>query len=127
MGMLDESFNYFIVAYSASYGLTSKEKETVQTLYKESGWNGVVPFMITKLGFRSREKYVPLWDMSLYYVLLQDHERALDYLEKVYQIRDPNMVHIGVDPPFEVLHSEPRFQALLKKMGLPESLGKQVP
>ena len=52
------------------------------------------------------------------YVILKDHERVLDYLEKAYQIRDPNMVHIGVDPPFEVLHPEPRFQALLKKVGL---------
>jgi serine/threonine-protein kinase len=120
MGMLDESFDHFSVAYSEYYDLTNREREKVQTLYKESGWNGVVPFMIAKLEARSKAKHVPQWHMSIYYVIVEDHERALDYLEKAYQTRNPNMVHIGVEPPFEVLHSEPRLQALLRKVGLPQ-------
>ena len=118
-GMVDESFNHFIVAYSAFHHLTREEKETVQTLYKESGWNGVARFMIAKLEIISKVKYFRPTDISIFYTMLKDYERALDYLEKAYQIRSPAMVlYVVQAAEFEALHSEPRFQALLKKVGL---------
>ncbi len=119
-GMHDKSFNHFIAAYSAFYELTSEEKDAVHTIYEDFGWDGVARFMIAKLEVRSKEKYVSPADLSMYYVLLGDHEQALDYLEKAYQIRSSRMAYLGVMPEFEALHSEPRFQALLKKVGLPQ-------
>ena len=119
-GMHDKSFNHFIAAYSAFYELTSEAKDTVHTIYEDFGWDGVARFMIAKLEVRSKEKYVSPADLSMYYVLLGDHEQALDYLEKAYQIRSSRMAYLGVMPEFEALHSEPRFQVLLKKVGLPQ-------
>ena len=100
--------------------MTSEEKESLQKHYKESGFNGVARFMIAKAEVRSKEKYVSPTELSLYYVLLGDYERALGYLEKAYQMRSPAMVRIEIMPVFEALHSEPRFKALLKKVGLKE-------
>ncbi len=47
-----------------------------------------------------------------------DYERAIDWLEEAYEVRDPNLPYIG-DPGWDPLRSDPRFQALVKRMGLP--------
>jgi len=43
---------------------------------------------------------------------------AIDWLEKAYEDHEPNLPYIGV-PQFDPLHSDPRFQDLLRRMGLP--------
>jgi serine/threonine-protein kinase len=117
-GRNDDSFNHLLKIYSRLYDLTTAEKETVQRLYNESGWNNVARFMITFLEKKSKEKYVPPVDMIIFYLMLKDHERVLDYLEIAYQTRDPFINDIGYGDVFEALHAEPRFQVLLKKVGL---------
>jgi hypothetical protein len=59
-------------------------------------------------------------DAAISYAMAGDRARALDWLEKAYAERDPFMVYIGCDPRFDSLRAEPRFQALLKRMGLPQ-------
>ena len=53
------------------------------------------------------------------YVGLGDPRRALDWLERGVGT-DSYLVYLGIDPTFRSLHAEPRFRALLKKMGLDE-------
>ena len=45
-------------------------------------------------------------------------EEALDLLEKVVDERHAIAIQIGVQPSFDVLRDEPRFQALLKRVGV---------
>ena len=47
-----------------------------------------------------------------------DYVRAIDWLEEAYDVRDPNLPYIG-DPGWDPLRSDPRFQALVDRMGLP--------
>ncbi len=47
-----------------------------------------------------------------------DDETALDWLEKAYDERIPNVMVIKTFPPWAPLRSNPRFQALLAKTGL---------
>jgi len=47
-----------------------------------------------------------------------DYDRAIDWLEKGYVDRDPNLPYIGL-PFYDPLRSYPRFQELLQKIGLP--------
>jgi hypothetical protein len=50
--------------------------------------------------------------------VLGDKRTALDLLEKAYEIRDVNLAWIKVDHHYDSLRSEPRFIALLQKVGL---------
>jgi len=59
-------------------------------------------------------------DAAENYVIAGDRERALDWLEKAYEERAPSMPYIGCNPLFDPLRSEPRFQALLRRMNLPQ-------
>jgi TolB-like protein len=47
-----------------------------------------------------------------------DYQRAIDWLEEAYEVRDPNTPYLG-NPVFDPLRSDPRFQALVDRMGLP--------
>jgi hypothetical protein len=47
-----------------------------------------------------------------------DKNRSLDWLEKGYELHDPNMPYISSLPFFSDLRSDPRYRALLKKMNL---------
>jgi tetratricopeptide (TPR) repeat protein len=47
-----------------------------------------------------------------------DYERAIDWLEEAYEVRDPNLPYIG-DPGWDPMRSDLRFQDLVERMGLP--------
>jgi TolB-like protein/Tfp pilus assembly protein PilF len=54
------------------------------------------------------------------YLRVKNYERAIDYYEIMYEIKDPNLPYIGTDAGlFPELKNYPRYIALLKKMNLP--------
>jgi hypothetical protein len=52
------------------------------------------------------------------YATLGDKDEAFRVLEKAWEDRQ-FLVMLKVDPPFENLHSDPRWQALLRRMNFP--------
>jgi len=60
------------------------------------------------------------YDAAGNYAIAGDYPRALDWLEKAYDNRDPGMPYLGCTPFFDPLRADPRFKALLRKMGLPQ-------
>jgi hypothetical protein len=69
------------------------------------------------------EKNLPNKDsptaVALRYFDAGDKDRALDWLYKGYTDHDPNMVYIGNPMWSDPLRSDVRYQALLRRMGLP--------
>jgi len=49
---------------------------------------------------------------------LDEKDRALAWLEKAYEDRDPYVILLNADPVYDSLRADPRFIALLKKIGL---------
>jgi serine/threonine-protein kinase len=58
------------------------------------------------------------WNIATVYADLGEHELAIDWLERAYESGFGFLIYVKVSPQFERLHEEPRFQALLEKMGL---------
>jgi TolB-like protein/DNA-binding winged helix-turn-helix (wHTH) protein len=48
-----------------------------------------------------------------------DHDAAFAYLERTFEVRDPSMRRLIVDPWLAPLHSDPRFADLARRMDLP--------
>jgi TolB-like protein/DNA-binding winged helix-turn-helix (wHTH) protein len=48
-----------------------------------------------------------------------DKDQAFAWLEKAYQRRVSRLTDVNVDPAFEPLYSDPRFDDLLRRIGLP--------
>ncbi len=53
------------------------------------------------------------------YITLGDHDRALEQLEKLVAERRPIALRLKTDPGYDPLRSDPRFQALLRRMNFP--------
>ena len=53
------------------------------------------------------------------YVNLGDNERALASLEHAWSVRDPGLFNIRVDPFFDPLRENARFQAIVRRMNFP--------
>jgi TolB-like protein/cytochrome c-type biogenesis protein CcmH/NrfG len=68
----------------------------------------------------SKEKYVPPYSIAIIYAGLGERDQAFQWLEKSYEERSGRMVELGVDPMLDSLRSDPRFQDLLRRVGLPE-------
>jgi eukaryotic-like serine/threonine-protein kinase len=66
----------------------------------------------------SRTRYVPAFDVATVYMGLGDKVRAIEWLEKAYEERSTWIIWIKIEPHFEALHDQPRFHALLRRMGL---------
>jgi serine/threonine-protein kinase len=58
--------------------------------------------------------------IALVYSCLGDKQRALEWLEKAYQARDNQMIHLKVEPMLDSLRGEAPFVALLRRMRLTE-------
>jgi len=113
IGENDLAFKHFL-QWRQFYGEAS---EILHSGYEESGWKGAAKLMISIL--RGKTSYVAPTTIARYYIHLENKEKALEYLERGYNERDGQMNIIGMDPIWRSLYSEPRFQALLRKMDLP--------
>jgi len=60
-------------------------------------------------------RYVSPYLMAMVYDNLGDREQTLTHLERAVEIRDGRLVWIGVDPQFDALRAEPRFEELLRQ------------
>ena len=65
----------------------------------------------------SRPAEVLPFNLAMVYLGLGDRQRALDHLERAYEADSQMMAWLGTDRLFDPLRSEPRFVALLKKLG----------
>ncbi len=59
--------------------------------------------------------------MASIYAALGDADAAFEWLENAYERRVPALTWIRVDPIFDPLRSDPRFDDLLRRIGFPES------
>jgi len=86
--------------------------------YAEDGYPGAMSLAAETLVEISREAFIGPYSIFILYASAGKKEQTLEWLERGYEIRDPNMPYIN-DPRFDFLRDDPRFKALLRKMNLP--------
>ena len=64
----------------------------------------------------SSTRYVPPFFLGVIYAALGDNDRAFTWLEKAYEGHDSYLVRLKVEPGLDRLRSDPRFDALLRRM-----------
>lgn len=70
---------------------------------------------------KSKSSYVSPYLMATMFASLGDKDRAFEFLEKAYQERSLDMPEdLKADLRIDNLRSDPRFQALLQRVGLPQ-------
>ncbi len=66
----------------------------------------------------SKTKYVSPYSIAMIYNGLEMRDKALEWLEKGYELRDPKMTFLKVEPKWNNLRNESRFVDLMKRMNL---------
>jgi tetratricopeptide (TPR) repeat protein len=87
--------------------------------YARIGDEGRARQVIDELLSTSTRHYVSPYLVAVIYVGLAWKDLALEWLEKAYADRSPRLNEL-IDPPFDHLRSDPRFQSLTERFGLPE-------
>ena len=63
------------------------------------------------------QRYVLPSAAALVYLGLGDHDRVFDCLDEALKERELRMIYLKVDPIFDPLRSDPRFDMLLRRVG----------
>ena len=77
--------------------------------------------ILEKLNDLSKQKYVSAVLVAMIYAGLGEKDKAFEWLEEGYDDRSiglANLEEIKVDPAYDPLRSDPRFQDLLRRMNL---------
>ncbi len=76
--------------------------------------------LLRELQERSKRAYVPAYDLAVVHLALGENEAALEWLQRAYDEHDWGLIVLAVEPRLDPLRSDPRFQGLLRKVGLQE-------
>jgi hypothetical protein len=75
--------------------------------------------VISALNQIAQTRFVPPFGFALVYAGLGDRDAAFEWLEKSYEARDLGMVFLLVDPRWESIRSDKRFDDLLRRCRFP--------
>ena len=117
-GMYEEAFAAAKAYQRAMYG-DLDQGGVLDRTYAANGYAAAMGRAAELLVARSRGKFVRPRDIADFYLSAGDREQALAWLERGYEVHDPNMPYLGW-PSFDPLRSDPRFKDLVRKMNLPE-------
>ncbi len=101
------------LTHSASLALSSYAEALA-----ESGDKPGATAVLGELQERTASKYVSAYDIALIHAALGDRVRAFEYLERAEQERSSFLPYITWDRRADSLRSDPRFAALLRRLGL---------
>ena len=73
--------------------------------------------VLDTLRARAARSYVPSYYFALVHAGLGERDPALQYLERAYQERSTVLAYLRIDPRLAPLRDDPRFVALVRRMG----------
>jgi TolB-like protein/Tfp pilus assembly protein PilF len=106
-------------AWKSYYSIIFKDFTNVfDQGYSKAGYVGALNLEADTLIAQSKTKNINPWEIALIYSCAGNKERAMDMLERAYEVHDPNVVYM-LYPVFDSLRNEPRFQELARKLNVP--------
>lgn len=117
-GMLEETIRETQKVLADSYA--PQPVSQLARAYALAGKRAEALKMMAGLKELSKQAYVSSYDVATVYVALGQKDRALTELEHAYDEHSERLIWLGVDWRFDDLHSDPRFQDLLRRMNFPQ-------
>ena len=87
--------------------------------YARAGRKADAQKVLTDLQALADRQYVPSTAVAMVHAALGDRTAALDRLDRAFDEHDFSLAQVTITPWFKELRSEPRFQALVAKIGIP--------
>lgn len=87
--------------------------------YARAGQTMAANKVIEQLEDHIQRDAIGSYEIALIYAGLGNKEKAFDWLEKSLAQKDKGLVYLKVDPCLDPLRSDPRFNNLVQRVGLP--------
>ena len=85
--------------------------------HAQAGRRSVAQQHLKKVLAIARKTYVSPIALAFAYLFYGDLDRAFDWLERACDERSPGIIAFKLDPSYDVLRSDPRFERLLRRVG----------
>jgi tetratricopeptide (TPR) repeat protein len=138
---LDPNYPWGHYDLALTYEQMGKSTESVEEYLRFEGLSGADPQALARLkeAFRSsgvkgfwrqrlrdyREAaklgYVSAGMVAAACARVGDRDCVFEWLEKAFQQRDDLMINLNAEPVFNGIRTDPRFQDLVRRVGLPEA------
>ena len=94
------------------------------TLYASSGFGAVKKFALQEqirlLNEASKRDYISPIALATNYAVLGEKDKAFEWLEKAYEEHAPGLLDLDLDPDYDTLRTDSRFQNLVRRIKLPQ-------
>ena len=116
-GMYDQAVKEYL-DWEGRVGMRPDETQALRQAHAVGGWRAYWQKRLELA--RAEEKQRPVQSVFLaeLYARLGDNDQALDWLERAYEERHPSLIFLNLDPKWESLRTDPRFQSLLQHIRL---------
>ena len=118
-GQLEEAAQESLKA-DELFGMDPKRVTQLKGTLAKSGAKGYWKRTLENYKESAKSNYVPSVLVAEACVRVGDKECAFEWLEKGFEERDDLMINLKVEPVFDSLHSDPRFQDLVRRVGIPQ-------
>ena len=99
-----------------TWGRTSMLLSELAYDYAASGRKADARKLLDELQRRSSNEFIDPYPLAWVYVSLAENDKALEALDHAYAVRSAWMPWVNVEPKFDPLHSDSRFQDLLRRV-----------
>ncbi|HEX3186966.1 MAG TPA: protein kinase [Pyrinomonadaceae bacterium] len=119
LGQYDQAVEEYTMSGKLS-GLPPQILAEANQVYARAGWKAYLQASLDQILKQPGGRSFPPFVIATYYARLDQKEEALTWLERGYEERDFRMTLMSVAWELDSLRSEPRFVALVQKIGLPQ-------
>ncbi|MCA1623904.1 MAG: protein kinase, partial [Acidobacteria bacterium] len=109
-----EAFELFMKWLAKEYKADEATIQAYRAAYQTSGWRGVMQEQAKRYE-QSNGRY---FEGVVFNAQAGNKDKAFEYLEKSYQRREMWMAYLQVDPRLDSLRGDPRFDELVRRVGL---------
>jgi TolB-like protein/DNA-binding winged helix-turn-helix (wHTH) protein len=116
-GMFKES----ITEYETSLTLAGDTEgaTALESIYRSGGYKGALGWRLDLLKKKAKSQYVSPLALAELSAILGRHDETIHYLEEAFDQHTARLIWLKQDPYFDSLHSDSRYQAIVKRVGLP--------
>ena len=103
------------------YHLPFEEEEisSIAKVFREQGRFAANAAIVAQFELKAQYSFVSANSMALRYIEVNQLDKAMDFIEKSFEMHEPSMPYIATRNRFEPLYDNPRFIDILEKMSLP--------
>ena len=125
--MYPEAVEQRLIQLKLLLGVSPENIKDLQLAFEKDGYKAFVQKQLDiQLGSqrssleKDKNAYLPAFRIAVDYARLGDKDKALEYLNKAYDQREPQIAELKIRLPLSSLRDDLRFKALVKRVGFPE-------